>query len=97
MSLGVSFGQFTENATEAHHRRSPTRSRRTTRRPRGARMEAHLDCGSRLMKDALLRGQLAGVGFCLSSSHPSSRRHPLAVYSRYYDGRVIETRLVSNT
>jgi len=26
-------------------------------------MEEHLDCGSRLMKDALLRGQLAGVGF----------------------------------
>jgi len=25
-------------------------------------MEEHLDCGSRLMKDALLRGQLVGVG-----------------------------------
>jgi len=25
-------------------------------------MEEHLDCGSRLMKDALLRGQLSGVG-----------------------------------
>jgi len=25
-------------------------------------MEAHLDCGSRLMKDALLRGQVVGVG-----------------------------------
>jgi DNA-binding FadR family transcriptional regulator len=27
-----------------------------------ARMEEHLDCGSRLMKDALLHGQLAQVG-----------------------------------
>jgi len=27
-----------------------------------ARMEEHLDCGSRLMKDALLQGHLAGVG-----------------------------------
>jgi GntR family transcriptional regulator, rspAB operon transcriptional repressor len=61
MSLGVSFGQFTETATEAHlqivdaiaaHDASGARSR----------MEEHLDCGSRLMKDALLRGQLAGIG-----------------------------------
>jgi DNA-binding GntR family transcriptional regulator len=61
MSLGVSFGQFTENATESHMQiveaianHDPVAAR--------ARMEAHLDCGSRLMKDALLRGQLAGVG-----------------------------------
>lgn len=61
MSLGVSFGQFTENATESHlqiveaiAKRDPVAAR--------LRMEAHLDCGSRLMKDALLRGQLAGVG-----------------------------------
>ena len=61
MSLGVSFGQFTETATEAHlqiveaieaHDPSGARSR----------MEEHLDCGSQLMKDALLRGQLVGVG-----------------------------------
>lgn len=61
MSLGVSFGQFTETATEAHlqivaaieaHDASGARTR----------MEEHLDCGSQLMKDALLRGQLAGVG-----------------------------------
>jgi hypothetical protein len=26
------------------------------------RMEEHLDCGSRGMKDALLRGELAGIG-----------------------------------
>jgi DNA-binding GntR family transcriptional regulator len=61
MSLGVSFGQFTENATEAHKQiveaiasHDPSAAR--------AQMESHLDCGSRLMKDALLRGQLAGVG-----------------------------------
>ena len=61
MSLGVSFGQFTETATEAHleivaaiEAHDPAGAR--------ARMEAHLDCGSQKMKDALLRGQLAGVG-----------------------------------
>ena len=61
MSLGVNFGQFTETATEAHllvvdaiEAHDPVTAR--------ARMEDHLDCGSRLMKDALLRGQLAGVG-----------------------------------
>lgn len=61
MSLGVNFGQFTETATEAHlqivdaiEARDPAAAR--------ARMEEHLDCGSRLMKDALLRGQLSGVG-----------------------------------
>ena len=61
MSLGVNFGQFTETATEAHllvvdaiEAHDPATAR--------ARMEDHLDCGSRLMKDALLRGQLTGVG-----------------------------------
>jgi len=61
MSLGVNFGQFTQTATEAHLQivdaidaRDPVVAR--------ARMEDHLDCGSRLMKDALLRGQLVGVG-----------------------------------
>jgi DNA-binding GntR family transcriptional regulator len=61
MSLGVNFGQFTETATEAHLQivdaigsHDPAAAR--------VRMEEHLDCGSRLMKDALLRGQLAGVG-----------------------------------
>ncbi len=61
MSLGVNFGKFTETATEAHmlivdaiasHDRAAAR----------LRMEEHLDCGSRLMKDALLQGQLVGVG-----------------------------------
>ncbi len=62
MSLGVSFGQFTENATESHVQIAEAIASRDAA---GARrqMEAHLDCGSRLMKDALLRGQLAGVGF----------------------------------
>jgi DNA-binding GntR family transcriptional regulator len=61
MSLGVSFGPFQQGATEAHlaivdaiERRDPSAAR--------TRMEEHLDCGSRLMKDALLRGQLAHVG-----------------------------------
>jgi DNA-binding GntR family transcriptional regulator len=61
MSLGVHFGPFQEVATDAHlaivdaiaqHDGDVARSR----------MEEHLDCGSRLMKDALLRGQVAVVG-----------------------------------
>lgn len=61
MSLGVNFGQFTETATEAHVQIVEAIA---TRDPQIARlrMEEHLDCGSRLMKDALLRGQLTGVG-----------------------------------
>jgi DNA-binding GntR family transcriptional regulator len=61
MSLGVNFGPFQQGATEAHleivdaiARRDPDAARR--------RMEEHLDCGSRLMKEALLRGQLTQVG-----------------------------------
>ncbi|HEX5475512.1 MAG TPA: GntR family transcriptional regulator [Vicinamibacterales bacterium] len=61
MSLGVSFGPFQEGATDAHlaiveaiAQRDPALARR--------RMEAHLDCGSRLMKAALLEGQLSGIG-----------------------------------
>jgi GntR family transcriptional regulator, rspAB operon transcriptional repressor len=61
MSLGVNFGPFQQGATEAHlaivdaiAARDPDGARR--------RMEEHLDCGSRLMKDALLRGQLTYVG-----------------------------------
>jgi DNA-binding GntR family transcriptional regulator len=61
MSLGVNFGQFTENATEAHVQIADAISRHDASGAR-ARMEEHLDCGSRLMKDALLRGQLNGVG-----------------------------------
>jgi DNA-binding GntR family transcriptional regulator len=61
MSLGVSFGQFTENATEAHIQIADAIANHDRLGAR-ARMEAHLDCGSRLMKDALLRGQIVGVG-----------------------------------
>lgn len=61
MSLGVNFGPFQQGATEAHlaivdaiARRDPDAARR--------RMEEHLDCGSRLMKEQLLRGQLTQIG-----------------------------------
>ena len=61
MSLGVNFGQFTENATEAHIQIADAIGRHDSAGAR-ALMEEHLDCGSRLMKDALMRGQLSGVG-----------------------------------
>jgi len=61
MSLGVNFGPFTETATDAHVQIADAIARRDPAAAR-ARMEEHLDCGSRLMKDALLRGQLVGVG-----------------------------------
>jgi len=61
MSLGVNFGQFTETATAAHQEIADAIARRDAAAAR-ARMEEHLDCGSRLMKDALLRGHLAGIG-----------------------------------
>ena len=61
MSLGVNFGQFTETATDAHLQIVDAIAKHDPAGAR-ARMEEHLDCGSRLMKDALLRGQLAGVG-----------------------------------
>jgi DNA-binding GntR family transcriptional regulator len=61
MSLGVNFGQFTETATEAHQQIAEAIARHDAAGAR-ARMEEHLDCGSQLMKDALLRGQLVGVG-----------------------------------
>jgi DNA-binding GntR family transcriptional regulator len=61
MSLGVNFGQFTENATQAHLQIVEAIEAHDAAAAR-TRMEEHLDCGSRLMKDALLRGQLDGVG-----------------------------------
>jgi DNA-binding GntR family transcriptional regulator len=61
MSLGVSFGPFQEGATEAHLAIVDAIARREAGGAR-TRMEEHLDCGSRLMKDALLRGQLSAVG-----------------------------------
>jgi len=61
MSLGVNFGQFTETATEAHLQIADAIARHDSAGAR-TRMEEHLDCGSRLMKEALLRGQLTHVG-----------------------------------
>jgi DNA-binding GntR family transcriptional regulator len=61
MSLGVNFGQFTETATEAHLQIVEAIAAHDIPGAR-ARMEEHIDCGSRLMKDALLRGQISGVG-----------------------------------
>jgi DNA-binding GntR family transcriptional regulator len=61
MSLGVHFGKFTETATEAHLQIVDAIASRDAGAAR-LRMEEHLDCGSRLMKDALLRGQVTGVG-----------------------------------
>jgi len=55
--FGVGFGPFQDGASEAHRlivdaiaSHDPAAAR--------LRMEEHLDCGSRLMKDALMRGQL---------------------------------------
>jgi len=61
MSLGVSFGPFQESATDAHKDIVEAIARGDAAAAR-QRMEEHLDRGSRLMKDALMRGQLAGVG-----------------------------------
>jgi len=60
MSLGVSFGPFQDGASEAHRQIVEVIGRRDQGAAR-ARMEEHLDCGSRLMKEALMRGQLVGV------------------------------------
>lgn len=61
MSLGVQFGPFQEGATAAHLEIVDAIARRDSAAAK-ARMEEHLDCGSQLMKDALLRGQLSTVG-----------------------------------
>jgi DNA-binding GntR family transcriptional regulator len=61
MSLGVQFGPFQAAATDAHLEIVEAIAARDAATAR-ARMEEHLDCGSRLMKEALLRGQLAAVG-----------------------------------
>jgi DNA-binding GntR family transcriptional regulator len=61
MSLGVNFGPFQEGATEAHLAIVDAIARRDADGAR-LRMEQHLDCGSQLMKEALMRGQLTGVG-----------------------------------
>ncbi|HSC26705.1 MAG TPA: GntR family transcriptional regulator [Vicinamibacterales bacterium] len=61
MSLGVQFGPFQAAATDAHLEIVEAIAARDSQTAR-KRMEEHLDTGSRLMKDALLRGQLAVVG-----------------------------------
>ena len=61
MSLGVNFGDFQSGATEAHLAIVDAIARRDATGSR-LRMEEHLDRGSELMKEALLRGQLANVG-----------------------------------
>jgi DNA-binding GntR family transcriptional regulator len=61
MSLGVSFGPFQEGATAAHLAIVDAIERRDAAAARAA-MEEHLDRGSAIMKDALLRGQLASAG-----------------------------------
>jgi GntR family transcriptional regulator, rspAB operon transcriptional repressor len=61
MSLGVHFGPFQQRATEAHLAIVDAIARRDASSAR-ARMEEHLDCGAELMKEALLRGQLASAG-----------------------------------
>lgn len=61
MSLGVSFGQFTATAGEAHQQIAEAIARHDAAGAR-SRMEEHLDCGSRIMKEALLRGDVTGVG-----------------------------------
>lgn len=60
MLLGVSFGPFQESASEAHRKIVEAIAHHDPATAR-VRMEEHLDCGSRLMKDALMRGQLTGV------------------------------------
>ncbi len=61
LSLGASPGQFQAGASEAHIQIVEAIARRD---PAAARtlMEDHLDCGSSRMKDALLRGEISGVG-----------------------------------
>jgi DNA-binding GntR family transcriptional regulator len=61
MSLGVHFGDFQNGATEAHLAIVDAIARQDADAAR-SRMEEHLDRGSELMKEALLRGQLAPVG-----------------------------------
>lgn len=61
LSLGVAPGQFQRGASEAHLQIVDAIAKRD---PAGAKtsMEDHLDCGSDRMKNALLRGEILGVG-----------------------------------
>ena len=61
MSLGVSFGPFQEGAADAHLAIADAIDRRAAAAATLC-MEEHLDCGSRLMKEALLRAALGAWG-----------------------------------
>lgn len=61
IALGVVTRQFQEGATEAHLAIVDAIARHDGAAAR-ATMEEHLDCGSRLMKEGLLRGTVSGVG-----------------------------------
>ena len=70
MSLGVNFGPFQEGATDAHLAIVDAIARHDADGAR-LRMEQHLDVGSQLMKDALMRGQICRRRRRLASSgHP---------------------------
>ena len=62
MSLGRELRASSRKARPRPTCRSSTRLRARDAAARARGWKQHLDCGSRLMKDALLRGQLAGVG-----------------------------------
>lgn len=61
ISLGASPGQFQAGATEAHRQIVDAIARHDPAAAK-ASMEDHLDCGSDRMKNALLRGEISGVG-----------------------------------
>lgn len=61
LSLVASPGQFQSGATEAHLHIVDAIARHDPAAAKAV-MEDHLDCGSRRMKDALLRGEILGIG-----------------------------------
>ncbi len=61
LSLGASPSQFQAGASEAHLLIVDALARRDSAAAK-TMMEDHLDCGSNRMKDALLRGEIHGVG-----------------------------------
>jgi len=61
LSLGATPGQFQSGATEAHIAIVDAIARHDASAAK-ALMEDHLDCGSQRMNEALLRGEISGVG-----------------------------------
>ncbi|MGE3491430.1 MAG: GntR family transcriptional regulator [Vicinamibacterales bacterium] len=61
LSLGATPGQFQSGASEAHFLIVDAIARHDAAGAK-ALMEDHLDCGSTRMKEALLRGEISGVG-----------------------------------